>query len=69
MTPATTPVVGLTVATPGVPLLHVPPILPSELRLMLDPVHTVVGPVIRPATGVGLIVTVKEVDALPQPFE
>ena len=48
-TPVTTPVPGSTVATPGVPLLHVPPAEPLLIKLMVLLTHTVDGPLIVPA--------------------
>ena len=52
-TPFTTPVPEPTAATPGEPELQTPP--PELLKIMLEPTHTWVGPVI--AVGVGLTVT------------
>ena len=56
-TPVTTPVAASTVATPGVVLVHEPPLLPLELRLMDDETHTDDKPLIVPATGSELTVT------------
>lgn len=67
-TPVTTPVEELMVATPVVPLLQVPPVLPLVLRLMVAPVHTELGPLIVPALGTALTVTVKELLLDPQVF-
>jgi hypothetical protein len=53
-TPVTIPVPGVTVAALVLLLLHTPPGVAS-LRLMEEPVHTDVGPVI--AAGKGLTVT------------
>jgi len=52
-TPVTTPVAAITVAFELSLLLQVPPLVTS-LRLMVEPTHTTVAPVI--ATGVGLTV-------------
>ena len=51
-TPVTTPVVPPTVAVPVDELDHVPPETPS-VRVMLEPGHTVVGPLI----AVGVTIT------------
>src|SRR6201994_4239 len=64
-TPPTVP--PLTVATPVAVLLHVPPVATST-RVVADPTHTVVVPVMDPATGDGLIVTTCVDATLPQPF-
>jgi len=56
-TPVTTPVVASTVATPGVVLLQVPPLLPLELKLMVEPAHTAEAPLMVPASGSELTVT------------
>jgi len=49
--PVTTPVVGSTVATPGVLLVHVPPASPLALKLMVEPAHTDDKPLTVPAFG------------------
>lgn len=64
-TPNTTPVVGFTVATATSLLVHVPPAA-VLLRVVVDPVQTVVVPVI----AAGLALTVMPCTAaLPQPVE
>jgi len=58
--PAATPVTKPaepTVAIPVLPLLHVPPEVPSD-KVMLEPAVTVDKPVIAPAEGSGFTVTV-----------
>ena len=66
LTPYTIPVVAPTVPTPGLLLVHapVPPDAVASLNAMVKPVHTVLGPVIVPATGdtftVILVVAVAE---------
>ena len=61
-TPVTTPV-PVTVAF-ALPALHTPPVAAS-VKLMVEPPHTVVGPLIVPALGAGL--TVMSTEALPVP--
>ena len=56
-TPVTTPVTGSTVATPGVVLLHVPPVFPLELRLIVEPAQTDDAPLMVPAFGREFTVT------------
>jgi hypothetical protein len=58
--------VAFTDATVASLLLHRPPAAAS-VRVILEPVHTVVGPLIVPATGAGLMVTGVLVDAVAQP--
>ena len=53
--PVTWPV-ALMVATPGLALLHTPPVAAS-VRVTGEPIHTDDGPVIVPATADGLTVT------------
>jgi len=53
-TPVTIPEEEPTVATEGLPLLHVPP--PVPVSIIEDPTHTLPGPVMAP--GVGLTVTI-----------
>ena len=67
-TPVTTPVDEFTVAPAGLPLLQVPPILPLVLKLMVEPTHTVEGPLMVPALRTGLTVTVNVVAGPVQPF-
>jgi hypothetical protein len=63
VTPVTTPVDGSTVATPGALLLH-EPLAVTHARVVLDPWHTALAPVI--AAGVVLvIVTVVVLEQLP----
>src|SRR5678816_3748359 len=59
VTPVTSPVVGFTVATAGVPLIHIPPWSPFVLSVMCPPTHTVFGPLIVcpvtiPRVGTGI---------------
>jgi len=54
VTPVTTPP-AVIVATAGVPLLHIPSAVAS-LKVVVDPTHTLVVPVI--AAGKGFTVTV-----------
>lgn len=61
VTPVTRPVL-LTVATAGVPLLHVPPEVAS-LNGVVSPTQTVALPVM--ADGLGFTVTITDVE---QPF-
>lgn len=68
-TPVTTPVEEFIVATPGVPLLQVPPVFPLLLKLMVAPVHTVFGPLIVPAFGIGFTVTSNDANEFPQLFD
>jgi hypothetical protein len=56
-TPVTTPVAASTVATPGAVLVHVPPLFPLELKLMVDETHTDDKPLMAPASGSELTVT------------
>jgi hypothetical protein len=65
-TPVTTPLV-LTVAIPEAPVLHVPP-LTELLNVVVLPAQTVAMPVIAPASGSGLTVTICVVTAVPQLF-
>jgi len=63
-TPLTTPVLP-TVATDVLPLLHTPPLVAS-LRLVAEPAHTFIVPVIADTVGNGLTVT-DEVTVVIQP--
>ena len=65
-TPVTTPVVGFTVATPGVLLLHAPPGSPLALKLMPDATHTDDKPLIVPAFGSEFTVTLMAATDVPQ---
>lgn len=51
--PVTTPP-EVTVALNGVPLLHVPPGSPLDVSIIVEPMHTVVKPLIVPAFGAEL---------------
>jgi hypothetical protein len=53
LTPVTIPEEEPIVAIEGLPLLHVPP--PVPVKIIVDPTHTLPGPVIAP--GMGLTVT------------
>ena len=63
LTPVTTPVVGCTVATAGVPELHVPPDT-ELLSVVVPPMQIVAVPLM--AAGMGFTVIV-DVDGVPQP--
>ena len=65
-TPVTAPVAAFTVATDGVRLLQVPPLLPLLEYVVADPVQTVVAPLIAPATGRGLTVISADAIEVPQ---
>ena len=67
-TPVTIPVFGSIVATEFVLLLQVPPDI-SLLRLMVDPMHTEVAPLMVPAFGTGFTVIGADTVADPQTFE
>ena len=54
-------------ATAVAVLLHAPPIVAS-LKPVVEPAHTVAVPVIVPADGNGLTVTVAVAAAVPQPL-
>lgn len=56
-TPVTTPVAASTVAIPGAVLLHVPPLFPLELKLMVDETQTADKPLMAPASGSEFTVT------------
>ena len=56
-----------TVATPVAVLLHAPPEVVS-LKPVTEPTHTVAVPVMLPADGNGLTVTVVVAAAVPQPL-
>ena len=59
-TPLTSPLL-FTVAAEVLVLLHAPPVAPS-LNDVVEPTHTVAVPLIVPATGNGLTVTIWETD-------
>jgi hypothetical protein len=63
-TPETTPVEGLTVATDGLPLDHVPPTT-AQLKVVALPGQTLKAPVMTPK---GLILISFVADATPQTF-
>ena len=67
-TPYTTPVAGLTVATPVALLLHapVPPLNVLFDKPVVEPTQTDVVPVIVPATGNGLTVILIVAVSVPQ---
>jgi hypothetical protein len=56
-TPSTEPSEGLTIATEGLLLDHVPPVVPSE-RVVDAPVHTVAVPIIVDGSGLTVTTTV-----------
>ena len=58
----------VTVATEVLPLLHTPPGVASD-SLIIDPWHTLDGPVIVPALGSGFTATTNVADTAPQPLE
>jgi hypothetical protein len=64
--PVTVPVLP-TVATPVAVLLHVPPVAAS-LKPVAEPTHTDAVPVMLPADGNGLTVTVVVAADVPQPL-
>ena len=57
--PVRKPVKGPIVATEGLLLVHVPPVMPS-LSVMLAPLHTESGPAIGSGTGFTVTVTVPD---------
>ena len=65
-TPLTMPVLP-TVATDVAVLLQAPPDAPS-VNVVVDPAHTFKIPVIVPATGNGLTVTIAVAAAVQQPL-
>ena len=58
VTPLTKPEEGLTVAADILLLLQVPPLAPLVLSWLVAPVQNVVVPLMVPALGAGLTVTV-----------
>ena len=64
-TPVTIPPEGVTVATPVLLLLHVPPVTPS-LSVINEPRQTLLAPVMVPAVAPGLTVIVAVSTAVPQ---
>lgn len=65
--PVTTPVEEPTVATAGVAELHAPPPTVS-LKVVVAPGQTVNIPLIIPALGEGLTVTILVAATVPQPL-
>ena len=65
-TPLTRPLL-FTVAAEVLVLLHAPPVVPS-LNDVVEPAHTVAVPLIVPATGNGLTVTICVATVVPQVF-
>ena len=65
-TPDTTPDVGSTVATAVLLLVHEPPLLPLEVKLILAPTQTDEPPLIVPAFNTGFTVMDAEAVAVPQ---
>src|ERR1017187_412534 len=65
-TPVTAPVAAFTVATDGVRLFQVPPLVPLLVNVVADPVQTVRAPLIVPATGSGLTVIAADAIEVPQ---
>ena len=63
--PATTPV-ALTLAMAALLLLHVPPVV-ALVNVMVEPAHTVDGPLMMPAVGVRF--TVSDVVLIAEPHE
>ena len=66
VTPSTTPVVP-TVAIPVLPLLQTPPVATSE-REVVAVAHTVMAPLMVPASGSGFTVTTTVAAVVPQEF-
>jgi hypothetical protein len=66
--PKTTPVMLFTEATAVLPEVQVPPVT-VLVRVMVLPVHTVVGPLMVPAVAVVFTVTVAVAVSLPQAAE
>jgi hypothetical protein len=64
--PVTAPVTAFTVATDGVRLFQVPPLLPLLVNVVADPAQTVVGPLIVPEFGRGLTVIAADEIEVPQ---
>ena len=55
-TPVTTPVAAFTVATDGVRLLQLPPVVPLLVKVAVDPTQTVAAPLTVPAMAAGFTV-------------
>lgn len=54
------------VATPGVPLIQVPPVFPSVLNWVPDPEQIELRPLIVPALGTAFTVIAYVVEDVPQ---
>jgi len=68
--PGATPVIipeASIVATAVASLLHAPPVMASA-KVVVSPWHTDEVPVMAPAAGSGLTVTIKVATAVPQPL-
>ena len=63
-TPVTTPVEALTVAMPVLPDVHVPPLVPFEVNVVVAPEHIACVPLSVPALDGAVTVTVSVVVAL-----
>ena len=59
----------LTVATPGLLLVHVPPVSPVALKLIVANAHTADGPLIVPASGSEFTCTIIPAEDEPQLLE
>ena len=66
-TPVTTPEVLFTVAAPVLFDDHVPPLLPLLVRVVVPPMQIASVPLMEPALGAAVTVTVSEAVALAQP--
>ena len=64
---AVTSPAAVTVAVPVALLLHVPPLTPSD-REVVVPVHIVTAPVIVPAFGSALMVSMLDALVVPHPL-
>jgi hypothetical protein len=64
--PITKPLLGSMVATPGLVLAHVPPLLPVVSKTVADPAHKVEDPSIVPGFPPAVTVIFADVFALPQ---
>ena len=66
-TPVITPVLAFTVATDGVRLLQLPPLVPLLEYVVVEPIQTADAPLTVPPFGIEIIVTLAEPAALAQP--
>jgi hypothetical protein len=66
-TPVTTPVEALTVAMPVLPEVHVPPLVPFVVNVVVEPEHIACVPLRVPALDGAEIVTMRVAVALEQP--